>query len=152
MALIFFSRFFQSLDSHCSSSDSSFSNYSGKTVIFSFFFFWSLLSPISSLLSVFSISVFFISDLSKVFLNDLKASLCKCSLGINFTTWSPFQLHRIPERRALDFYLISREPSPRKLTRMPTILSNYFSQNRGKNAIAYSTFTIESLIGTALAV
>ena len=59
-------------------------------------------------------------------------------------------LLRTLDNTALDFYLIYKEPSPRKLTNILTILYNSLSYTLGKNTIDYMTFTIETLIGTAL--
>jgi hypothetical protein len=63
---------------------------------------------------------------------------------------SPLSLLRTLDSTALDFYLIYKEPSPRKLTNILTILYNSLSYTLGKNTIDYMTFTIETLIGTAL--
>lgn len=49
-----------------------------------------------------------------------------------------------------DLSLISRDPSPKKFTKIPTILYNYLSKNLGSPMTASMIPTIESLIGTAL--
>lgn len=83
------------------------------------------------------------------FFNYLNFSLFRCSGGISEITCEPLSLHRILESKAFDFYLISSEPSLRKSTKIPTILSSSLSKNLGRKAMFSSTLAIEILIGTA---
>lgn len=110
IVLMFFSRFFQSPDSHCSKSPYKVSNTSGKTVIFYFFFFLNLpyYGYYLGCMLLSSLAIALVYDRSVFFY--LIFNLPIWWEGINLIIFSPLSLQSIFDNRFLAFYLTSKEP------------------------------------------
>jgi hypothetical protein len=97
-------------------------------------------------------SSFYMIFSSGIFSSVCLFNFCIYSGDINRVICFPFSLFSISLSKALVFYLIYNDPSPIKLFKITTILSNYLSKYFGNNVIFSRIWIMTCLMGMALEV